>query len=796
MTPYQINQLLQGRGHELVLGPYLILERLGEGGAGQVFKARHQKMNRVVALKVIRRELLADAEVVGRFYREIQVVSQLDHPNVVHAYDAGPVGATHFLAMEYVEGTDLGRLVKQSGPLPVLQACEYIRQAALGLQHAHERGLVHRDIKPHNLIMSLSDGLIKVADLGLARLSRTANEDLTAALTSANSAGSLTPQNAVMMGTADYLAPEQALDFHKADIRADIYGLGCTFYYLLTGRPPFAGTTLAEKLIKHQQAEPPPIDKLASQVPQALVPVIRRMLAKKPEERYQTPAEVAAALAAVLNVAGLPSASTAATWSSNSEPTQVLHVASLSSGAGGRPGLATLKRRLPFMAGAVLLLGLVGLTLLWTGKGRTPTGNSMSSEGAAQAAAKRFALHLEDGQLTTNQLPKELSALCDKHPGIEEPLRQELLAARLRCLGKPQALHVGEALMRLPSPLDRLHQGKKNEWLAVGKNEWLAVLDQEGPEASDRLKKLANENPFGLDFSPDCKILAVTGTNNTVRLWNLDGPKPMKGPLLSGHTDWVHAVAFSPDGTKVATGSKDKTVRLWDPATGKELDLPLVTGGDVQALAFTSDGKTLASGGNADFRLWDLTQSKPQSAKIPAGPLVGSLTFAPNKQTIAIGGGYGIGFWDPEKYPPVWLTGIDFLKEKATGRTHPNSLTYSPDGKILWVGLRVGGSAAWDMTGKDPKILWRQLPPPSAFVRGAFTPNGKTVVSAYVEGALMVTEVGPTDSKGNPKTQSVQLPPGLGTVHSFALAADGRHVALGNNKRMVYILRLAPPPGR
>src|SRR5262249_30983225 len=153
----------------LLLGPYLILDRLGEGGAGQVFKARHQKMNRIIALKVIRPELLADQEVVARFYREIQVVSQLDHPNVVHAYDAGPVAAGHFLAMEYIEGTDLGKLVKQHGPLPLAQASEYIRQAALGLQHAHERGLVHRDIKPHNLILSLRDGLIKVADLGLAR---------------------------------------------------------------------------------------------------------------------------------------------------------------------------------------------------------------------------------------------------------------------------------------------------------------------------------------------------------------------------------------------------------------------------------------------------------------------------------------------------------------------------------------------------------------------------------------------------------------------------------------------------
>src|SRR5262249_28511053 len=170
LTAYQLNQLLQGHGGDLVLGPYVLLERLGEGGAGQVFKARHQKLLRVVALKLIREELLTDAEVVARFYREIQVLSQLDHPNIIHAYDAGPAGATHFLAMEFVEGTDLGKLVKRGGPLPIQQACEYVRQAAGGLQHAHERGLVHRDIKPHNLIMSLRDGLIKVADLGLARL--------------------------------------------------------------------------------------------------------------------------------------------------------------------------------------------------------------------------------------------------------------------------------------------------------------------------------------------------------------------------------------------------------------------------------------------------------------------------------------------------------------------------------------------------------------------------------------------------------------------------------------------------
>jgi serine/threonine protein kinase len=228
----------------------------------------------VVALKIIRPELLTDAEAVNRFQREMAVLSRLDHVNVVHAYDAGRLGTTYFLAMEYVEGTDLARLVKQAGPLPVMQACAYIRQAALGLQHAHERGLVHRDIKPHNLIMSLREGRIKVADLGLARLPRAANEEATAALTGAGTDAGVTPPGAVMMGTTDYLAPEQALDFHKADIRADIYSLGCTLWYLLTGQPPFSGGTLAEKLLSHQTREPPAIDKLRPDVPAGLAAVL------------------------------------------------------------------------------------------------------------------------------------------------------------------------------------------------------------------------------------------------------------------------------------------------------------------------------------------------------------------------------------------------------------------------------------------------------------------------------------------------------------------------------------------
>ncbi|MBY0526437.1 MAG: serine/threonine protein kinase [Gemmataceae bacterium] len=309
VTPYQINQLFMGKANELALGPYIILERLGEGGVGYVFKARHQHMGRFVAVKVIRKDLVTDTEVVGRFYREIHAVSQLIHPNIVVAYDAGPVGQTHFFAMEYVEGIDFVRLVKKEGPLDVERACDYIRQAALGLQHIHERGLVHRDIKPSNLLVApnvATDnveedvtitphtqgskwGLVKILDLGLARLGDPVSTD-------ADTGSPLTVAGGALRGTADYLSPEQAVDFHRADIRCDIYSLGCTFYFLLTGQAPFEGGTLAQKLMKHQTAEPTAVEKVRAGLPKHVPLILRKMMAKKPDQRYQKPAQIATAL--------------------------------------------------------------------------------------------------------------------------------------------------------------------------------------------------------------------------------------------------------------------------------------------------------------------------------------------------------------------------------------------------------------------------------------------------------------------------------------------------------------------
>jgi serine/threonine protein kinase len=263
---------------------YRVLEVLGAGGMGTVYKAIHRLMERVVALKVIARRLTDRPDFVERFRREVKAAARLAHPNIVTAHDADRAGDTHFLVMEYVAGTSLDRVVERRGPLPVGEACELIRQAALGLQYAHERGMVHRDVKPHNLLRT-PGGQVKILDFGLARVVDEGAPTATP-LPSGN-----------FLGTPDYVAPEQARDPGSADIRADIYSLGCTLYHLLAGRPPFPTGTALQKLLAHQECAPPALTAVRGDVPEALTRILDRMLAKDPGRRYQTPAEVAEELA-------------------------------------------------------------------------------------------------------------------------------------------------------------------------------------------------------------------------------------------------------------------------------------------------------------------------------------------------------------------------------------------------------------------------------------------------------------------------------------------------------------------
>jgi serine/threonine protein kinase len=268
---------------------FQVLRRLGQGGMGTVYHAKHKVMDRDVALKVINPDLLDHPDALPRFFAEVKAAAKLDHPSIVRAYDAEAAGSLQLFVMEYVEGRSLARVLELKGAVPVAHTCHFIRQAALGLQHAHEKGMVHRDIKPANLMLTRT-GQVKILDFGLARLA--SEQDKGTGLTRANT----------FMGTPEYVAPEQATDARSADIRADLYSLGCTMYCLLVGRPPFEADTAMKMVLAHLDKEAQPVHELRSEVPAALSAVVTRLLAKDPSQRYQKPIEVAQAVASYCKV--------------------------------------------------------------------------------------------------------------------------------------------------------------------------------------------------------------------------------------------------------------------------------------------------------------------------------------------------------------------------------------------------------------------------------------------------------------------------------------------------------------
>lgn len=287
LTRWQANNLLEGKHRGFRLGKYRLLRHLGSGGMSSVYLAEHLTMGHRVAIKVLPRNKVEDSSYLARFQLEARAAAALNHRNIVRAFDIDNEGKTHYLVMEYIEGTDLQVLVKQQGPVDFRQAADYIAQAADGLQHAHDAGLIHRDIKPANLLRDAKN-VIKILDMGLAKFSDSALPSLTIA------------HDENVLGTADYLAPEQAINSHGVDSRADIYSLGCTLYFLLTGHPPFCEGTLPQRLMKHQTEMPPSIYEDRSDAPQALVNICLQMMVKTPEGRYQTAADVARDLRAWL----------------------------------------------------------------------------------------------------------------------------------------------------------------------------------------------------------------------------------------------------------------------------------------------------------------------------------------------------------------------------------------------------------------------------------------------------------------------------------------------------------------
>jgi serine/threonine-protein kinase len=292
LTRFQAENLLAGRTTGFILGQYRILDEVGRGGMGRVFKAEHTTMLRVVALKVLAAHLTRTERARELFQREVRAAAKLVHPHIVTAFDANQADDRCYLVLEYIDGPNLAALVRDLGPLAVGQACEFVRQAALGLEHARVLGVVHRDIKPSNLLVQppvggtlAEGGIVKITDFGLARLGE-----------EAELVDPRRPAGDLVMGTPDYLSPEQGRNLAAADIRSDLYSLGCTMYFLLTGEVPFPGGTPLEKLERHAAVEPEPVEQLRPVVPPGVAALVRRLMAKNPADRPQTPAELAEAM--------------------------------------------------------------------------------------------------------------------------------------------------------------------------------------------------------------------------------------------------------------------------------------------------------------------------------------------------------------------------------------------------------------------------------------------------------------------------------------------------------------------
>jgi predicted Ser/Thr protein kinase len=527
---------------------YRVLELLGVGGMGAVYRAEHQLMERTVALKVINRSLTDNPAMVERFRREVKAAAKLSHPNIVHAYDADQAGDTHFLVMEYVEGTSLARLATEQGRLPVAQACDYVRQAALGLQHAHERGMVHRDIKPHNLMLT-PDGQVKILDFGLARFAMEATPAgaLLTAAAPAPAAGESLTQVGTVVGTPDYIAPEQIRDAHTADIRADLYSLGCTLYDLLAGQAPFPEGTVVQKVMAHLEQAPRPLIELRADVPADLARVVQRLMAKDPAQRYATPADVVAALTPFTGASRPRPANRGRRWLLAATAAALLLAVGILFGAGASLALVLLTGRTHVEQPEPVVTGLPQEEKPAALEKATPVGEPLEHARwvrgiAFTADSKLLITACADGKL------RAWDVATGKRRG--EPMTAP---HSINCL----ALSPDGTIALVGCGDSNNAHGEAQLW-DVGTSKLLATLDTRGPV-------------WGVAFSEDAKLL--TGTyhpadkTSAAQLWEWDGEKVRQLRDMP-HDTPICTVALSPDGKTAATGSADDKVRLWETERG------------------------------------------------------------------------------------------------------------------------------------------------------------------------------------------------------------------------------------
>ncbi|HYV38666.1 MAG TPA: serine/threonine-protein kinase, partial [Gemmataceae bacterium] len=694
LTGFQAEHLVAGKWRGFIIaGKYRLLAKVGAGGMGTVYLCEHVVMKRRVALKVLPPGQAEDKTVLDRFHREARAGAALDHPNIVRALDVDSENKLHFLVMEYVEGGSLQDIVKRFGPMDVERATHYIAQAACGLQHAHEAGIVHRDIKPGNLLVDRT-GTVKILDMGLARFFHDDRDELTKEF-----------ETTSVLGTADYLAPEQALNSHGVDIRADIYSLGATFYFLLAGQSPFQEGNVAQKLIWHQVRDPKPIQELRPEVPAELAAVLSTMMAKNPDDRYHTPMEVAEALSP---------------WTQNPiAPPSEEEMPQLSLAAqsdGGSRSMAPTQRTMSQMLMPVSTIGTMqreprsGSTDFMSpiGAGSTaPRARGDTSLTPAHGVDFGSLSRIQRGGKAADTLPAK--PLADPFAAAERRKRIITIAGiacgvTVLCYSgiigwalwrngrqttghpQPQPQPAVVATADLGPGFVRLFEGHKQPIASVAMSpdgrhalsaSWDGTLRLWEVSSGKLVRTLTGHDKGvnGVAFDPTGKRALSASSDNSVRLWDLDNGTDIK--RFKGHTDKVQAVAFSPDGRRAVSCGNDQTIIVWDMDSAKVLKRLTGHEGIVWSVAFAPDGKRIVSGGDdKSVRIWDADSGQEMRRLDGHANAVKAVGFSPDGCQVASAGN--------DKVINLWDVDNGQVLQKFTGHQDAvASLAFSPDARYI-----------------------------------------------------------------------------------------------------------------